>query len=95
MSLSIKGKLKAVMNEEQVTDKFKKREFVVTVYHTDKYPQDVKFQLSQDRTDLIDAHFVGDVIDVHFNLRGKEFTNQEGKVNYFMNLEAWKILAVK
>ena len=87
--MEITGTLKKVMNEQQVTEKFKKREFVITT--KDKYPQDIILQLTQANCDIIDNFKVGDEVKAHFNLRGKEYTNKEGKVSYFTSIEAWKI----
>lgn len=87
--MEITGKIKKVMNEQQVTEKFKKREFVITT--KDKYPQDILLQLTQANCEIIDNFSVGDEIKAHFNLRGKEYTNKEGKVSYFTSIECWKI----
>lgn len=63
---------------------FTKREFVVTT--KEQYPQDVKFELIKDRTDLIAPYKAGDEVKVHFNIRGNEYNGK-----YFVNLQAWKI----
>ena len=41
----------------------------------------------------MDSHKVGDVIDVSFNLRGREWTSPTGEVKFFNTLEAWRIEA--
>ena len=86
----ITGTLKAKFQESQVSDKFRKREFVITE-NSSQYPQILSFQLTQDRCSLIDNVNLGDEIKVHFNLRGREWTNAQGEVKYFNSLEAWKI----
>lgn len=88
--LQFTGTLKVKNDEIVVSDKFKKREFVLSDDH-DQYPQVISFQLSQDKTSLIDNVNLGDTITVNFNLRGREWTNKEGKVMYFNTLDAWKI----
>ena len=50
------------------------------------YPQFIKFQLTQDRCDLIGNHKEGDRIKVSFDLRGREWNEK-----YFTNLNAWRI----
>ena len=88
MPLQIQGKIIAIYQTTQHTESFKSRDFVI---ETDgQYPQPVKFQLTQDRVDLIDAYRIGDVIDVHFNIRGNKIP--DGR--YFNNLEAWKMVRV-
>ena len=34
---------------------------------------------------------VGDAVNVSINLRGKEYTNKNGEVSYFNQLQGWKI----
>ena len=91
MNYTFKGTLKVKNDEQVISDKFRKREFVITS-EDEKYPQDVSFQLTQDRVDLIDKSEVGSVIIVHFNLRGREWVNpKDGVVKYFNTLDAWRI----
>jgi hypothetical protein len=87
--MEVKGTIKAICAEQVISDKFRKREFVLTT--NDKFPQDVLFQLTQGNTDLIDTIRVGEEVEVKFNLRGKEYTNKEGKVSYFNSLEVWQV----
>jgi len=88
--LQITGVLKVKFNEQIVSDKFKKREFVVTE-NSSQYPQYINFQLAQDKCSLIDNFNEGDTIKVSFNLRGREWTNPQGEVKYFNSLDAWRI----
>ncbi|MCC7302202.1 MAG: DUF3127 domain-containing protein [Bacteroidia bacterium] len=87
---NVNGTIKEVFSEQQVNDRFKKREFVLTV-NTSQYPQYVLFQLTQDKCSLIDPFQPGEEIKVHFNLRGREWKDREGKIRYFNSLEAWKL----
>lgn len=86
----ISGIVKVVKDEEVISDKFKKREFVLTDASS-MYPQDISFQLTQDKCSLADAISVNDQIEVSFNLRGREWTSPQGEVKYFNTLEAWRI----
>lgn len=87
---SITGKLKVKNNTQQVTEKFKKREFVITD-ESSQYPQDIMFQLAQDKCDLLDPFNEGQEIKVNFNLRGREWTSPQGEVKYFNTLDAWRL----
>src|SRR5687768_15161477 len=87
---NITGVLKVKNAEQQVSEKFKKREFVITE-NSSQYPQHISFQLTQDKCSLLDSYKVGDTMKVFFNLRGREWTNPQGEVKYFNSLEAWKI----
>jgi len=40
---------------------------------------------------LIDKINIGEQIKVYLNIKGRKWTNKEGKINYFNSLQAWKI----
>lgn len=88
--MDITGILKLKSEAQQVSDKFRKREFVLTD-NSSQYPQHISFQLTQDKCSLLDQYNVGDEIKVHFNLRGREWTSPKGEIKYFNTLEAWRI----
>lgn len=88
--MDITGILKVKGEAQQVSEKFRKREFVLSDNST-QYPQHISFQLTQDKCSLIDQYNVGDEIKVHFNLRGREWTSPKNEVKYFNTLEAWRI----
>lgn len=85
MSFEVEGKLHKIYPAENKSGSFQAREFVIEV-ESGQYPQMVKFQLVQDRCSLIDDYAEGDMIKVHFDLRGREW---QGK--YFTNLNAWRL----
>lgn len=88
---SIRGTIKTIMDEQVISDKFKKREFVITTTY-DQYPQDVLLELTQDKTELIDKFAEGESVTAHFNLRGREWTSpKDGSVRYFNTIQAWRI----
>ena len=93
--MNIEGKLHVKKDTEQVSDSFKKREFVVEYAENILYPQFIKFELIQDRCELIDSYQVGAQIEVQFNLKGREWTNPEGEKKYFTTLDAWRIQPVE
>jgi hypothetical protein len=85
----LKGKIKVVNPTVQVSEKFAKRELVITT--AEQYPQDIMFQFTQDKTALLDGFQVGQDIEVSFNLRGREWTSPQGDVKYFNTLDAWRV----
>lgn len=88
---TFQGTLKRKGETEQVTDSFKKREFVV-VDESTQYPQTLSIQLTQDRVELLDSYKEGDKLNIYFNLRGREWTSpKDGSVKVFNTIEAWKI----
>lgn len=89
MSFDIQGKLYEVFAEQQVSEKFKKREFVLEI-PDGSYTQYPKFQLTQDKCSLLNQFKQGDEVKVTFNLTGKPFV-KNGETLYFTNLQAWRI----
>lgn len=84
------GILKLVGATTRVSDKFQKREFVLTTEANTPYPQHVQFQVTQDKCSVLDSYNVGEEVKIQFNLRGREWNGPEG-VKYFNTLEAWRI----
>ena len=85
------GKIKVINDTQEISEKFKKREFVVTDTSS-MYPQDVMFQSVQDKCAILDEFSVEDEVEVSFNLRGREWTSPDGVVKYFNTLDAWSCL---
>ncbi len=89
MSFEISGKVVKIFDIESKTASFQAREFVIETVN-DRYPQMIKFQLTQDRCSIVDNYKNGDEIKVYFDLRGREWNEK-----YFTNLNAWKIEAAQ
>lgn len=89
---TLKGELKVIGDIQQISDSFKKRDFVV-VDASGKYAQNmIGFNAVQDRTEVLEGKNVGDIVEVTFFLRGREWVNpKDGEVRYFNTLEAWKV----
>jgi len=93
MAFEITGRVIDVFPVNQVSDKFKKREFVIEKKDTGGaavFIDYIKFQLVQDKCDLINESFLNEEVKIWFNLKGNKW-ERDGKVNYFTNLDAWKI----
>lgn len=93
--MNIKGTLYKKYDAVQVSERFKKREFVLEYKDNPLYPQYISFQLTQDRCDLMESYREGDALDVEFNIRGREWTSPQGEVKYFTTLEAWRLSPVQ
>lgn len=87
--LTQRGTLHKVYDEEQKTERFKIREFVIKI-PSPHYEQFAKFQLTNDRCDLIAPHDVGEEIIVYFDIHGREWNG-----NFFTNLNAWRIMSAE
>lgn len=93
MSFKLTGAIKVIGNALQVTDKFTKREIVITDTST-QYPQDIMFQFTQDKCSQLDPFMEGQEVEISFNLRGRLWTSPQGEDKYFNTLEGWRIEAV-
>jgi hypothetical protein len=89
MSNTETGRLTLIKPTQVVSEKFSKREFVITT--SDNYPQQILFQCTQDKCALLDGIAEGTDVTVHYNLRGREWQSPSGEIKYFNTLEAWRI----
>jgi hypothetical protein len=93
-NLSVEGRVKRIHDEQVISDRFKKREFVIET--EEQYPQFLMFQLVQDKTNLIDQVKTGDKVEVFFNLRGREWQKDpSSEIKVFNTLDAWRIQKVE
>src|SRR6201996_4272495 len=93
MSLEVTGKLLVKYDAQQVSERFKKREFVLELaeeINGNVYTNFSKMQLVQNKCDIIDRFNEGDSVKVSFNIKGNRW-ERDGKVNYITNLDAWRI----
>ena len=88
--MEIQGRIKTIFATETVGQNgFQKRDLVIT---TDgQYPQDIIIQFTQGNCALLDNLQVGQMVKIHFNLQGREWTNPQGEVKYFNTVLGWKI----
>ena len=93
MSLEVTGKLLVKYETQQVSEKFKKREFVLELaeeINGNTYTNFAKMQLVQNKCEIIDRFKEGDMVKVSFNIKGNRW-ERDGKVNYITNLDAWRV----
>lgn len=95
MSLEVTGKLLVKYEAQQVSEKFKKREFVLELaeeINGNLYTNFAKLQLVQNKCDIIDRFNVGDVVKVSFNIKGNSYVDKkDGITKYITNLDAWRV----
>ena len=91
MNMQVQGRIHTAFPAEQVTQRFKKREFVLELEAASRYPQLVIFQLTGDRCAALDDYAAGDTVAVEFSLRGREWKSPKGETRYFNSLEVWSI----
>lgn len=88
--MEVTGILKVKQDTQVVSEKFSKRELVLTTEGNTPYAQHVSFQVTQDKCSMLDQYNVGDELKVQFNLRGREWNGPQG-IKYFNTLEVWRI----
>lgn len=88
--MEVTGQLKLKYDTQKVSDKFQKRDFVLSTDLSTPYPQHVSFQITQDKCSMLDTFNEGEEIKVQFNLRGREWSGPQG-IKFFNTLEAWRI----
>ena len=85
MELKTTGTIKLIGEVQEFDSGFRKLEFVLTT--KEQYPQDVKFEITQDKIDNFTKYNkTGDEVEVSFNIRGNEYNGK-----YYTNLQAWKV----
>ena len=89
--MHITGKIIEINDLQQISESFKKRSFVLEYAENIQYPEYISFELIQDKCSIIDEFHQGDHVTVHFNLRGRKWTNPDGVVKYFNTLQAWRL----
>lgn len=92
--MEIKGKVHEVGKTENVSDKFKKRQLIIEYAENPTYPEYISFELQQDKVGLVDQLKQGEEVEVHFNLKGRPWTNKQGVTSYFNSLVVWRISKV-
>lgn len=92
--MQYKGAIVVIMDEQKISEKFKKREFVLTD-NAPSYPQTIIFEMNNDRCSLLDNFKEGDEVEIDFQLKGRKWTNPQGEVKYFNTAQAFRIFPVK
>jgi len=91
--MDIAGSVIEITPTQQVSDRFSKRELVIQyIKDNPEYPELIKFECHQDRTELLDSFKVGQTVRVFFDLRGRKWDAPDGATKYFNTLVAWRIV---
>ena len=89
-TIAVTGEIVEIDDVKIISDNFKKREFVLKHAPNPEYPDFLKLEVVQNKTDLLDKYKVGQEVEVDINLKGKKW--EKGKESgYFNSLQAWRI----
>lgn len=91
--MEIKGKLIEIFDEVQISDRFRKREFVIEYADNPQFPEYIKLECIQDKCSMLDNFRLGQDVNVSINLKGRKWTDPRGEVKYFNTIQAWRIEA--
>ena len=83
------GVIEKKYSPDKITDKFTKTEFVLKV-SSGNFDEYLVFQLAQNKQPILDDIETGSEVRVDFCIKGRKWEN-EGKIKYFTNLEAWQV----
>ena len=92
--MELTGKVKYIGEIIQASEKFKKRDLVITTDSEGKYPQHISVQCTNDKCVMLDNLATGQEVKAFLNIRGREWTAPSGEVKYFNTLECWKLEVV-
>jgi len=90
MEYQIAGRVAEIYQVIKVNERFRKREFVIEHKGTGSgqaYIDFIKFQLTQDKCEIIDESWLREEVTVTFNIKGNKW-EKNGQVNYITNLNA-------
>ena len=87
--MEVKGIVKLVGETQHVSDKFKKRDIVVTTQET--YPQHISIQFVQDKVSALDGIIEGEEVEVGINLKGRSWRSPQGEEKFFNTIQGWRI----
>jgi len=89
-SIQISGVIEEIFDTHEYSEKFKKREFILEHAPNPQWPEHLKLEFINQKTDLLDQYKVGDQVDCSINLKGRKWENDNGS-GYVVSLQCWKI----
>lgn len=88
--VTITGTIKVVGKTQQISEKFSKRELVVTE-PGGQFPKHIPIEFKQDKTGMLDGYNPGDEVSVTAFVDGREWTGKDGVAKYFLSLSGSRI----
>lgn len=93
MALQLTGKIIEIFDVHQITERFKKQEFILDITETNgetTYENYARLQVVQNKCDLLNNYNLGDTVIASFNVRGNKW-EKDGRTNYINSLDVWRI----
>jgi hypothetical protein len=89
-SVTITGTIKVLGKTQDVSEKFRKREVVITEAGG-QYPQHIPVEFTQDGCALLDSYKQGEEVTVSCFVNGREWTGRDGVTKHFLSLKGNRI----
>lgn len=94
MNYEISGRLTEVYPTVRINERFRKREFVIEHKESSAgqtFIDYIKFQLTQDKCDIIDESWLRQEVTVRFGIKGNRW-EKNGTVSYITSLNAFSLV---
>lgn len=88
--MKLQGQIKVVKDTQVVSDKFQKRECVISI-QDGNYTNDILVEFNNAQCSLLDNIQVNELVEIDVNLKGREWINPQGEAKYFNTINGWKI----
>ena len=88
--VTINGTVKLVGQTQQISERFTKREVVITE-SVGAYPQHIPVEFANDKAALLDHVAPGEPVTVTCYVNGREYTDRSGSVRHFLSLRGDRI----
>ena len=83
--VTITGTIRQIGKTQDVSDKFKKRELIITE-PSGQRPQHIPVEFTMDRTTMLDSFKPGEEVTVTAFVNGREWTGKDGVTKFFLSL---------
>lgn len=96
MAYEAQGRIVEIFDTITRSDTLRFREFLIETSEVGRdrtYTHILKFQLKNEKIDLLDPHKPESIVKVSFNIRSGRW-ERNGQVSYITNLDAWKIESI-
>ena len=89
-SIQVSGVIEEIFDTHEFSEKFRKREFILEHAPNPQWPEHLKLEFINQKTDLLDQYNVGDNVVCDINLKGRKWENDNGS-GYVVSLQCWRI----
>jgi hypothetical protein len=87
--MQLSGTIYSIGETIQVSDKFKKREFILKT--GGQYPQHILMEMTQDKCSILDKYKIDELVVCDINVKGRLYNDKQGIEKCFNSIECWKI----